>query len=145
MIYMKDKKRMDWTTAQNKIKQRYDKTETIEFDFGDGTFVEFTVRGLTATEYERFESKLSDMAEQKQIDAKKMQKINFRQEPEGEDDTAIVNFAKRYYIKHGVVDAPEGFEATDEQISQLPPPIKSGLADAVDQLTNLGIETKQGF
>ena len=142
---MTDKKAMDWATAQDKITERYEKTETLEFDFGDGSFVEFKVRGLSASEYERFESKLSSMAEQKQIDAKKMAKINFRQEPDGDDETAIVNFAKKYYIKHGIVESPEGFKATDEQIAKLPPPIKSGLADAVDQLTNLGIETKQGF
>lgn len=137
--------KMDWKEAQAKIKKRYETTEVIPFDFGDGSVVEFEVRGLKPAEYEGFERKVSKVAEQKQIDAKKYRNINFRKEPKDDDEDTIVSMAKQYFIKHGLVGAPDGFEPTQEQIDELPPVIKATLADTIDELTNLGIETKEGF
>lgn len=138
-------KTLTWDQAQAKIKERYEHTETIVFDFGDGSEVKFVVRGLTPQEYERFEKHVSKMVERKQLDAKKYRNINFRNVRKDEDEDEVVTYAAHYFIRHGIVESPEGFKPDDKTLSELPPILKSSLADTIDGLTNLGIEVKDGF
>ncbi len=143
---MSEKEVLDWEEAQEKIEERYEKTEKLEFDFGDDTVVRFEVRGLSPEEYDKFEDKTSEIAQETQLKKKQMQNINFHgEQPKTKDQEKIVEFTKTFFIKHGIVESPEGFEATEENIKSLPPKIRNGLADAVNELTNLGIETRQGF
>lgn len=138
-------KTLTWDQAQEKIRKRYEHTETIVFDFGDGDHVEFVVRGLTPTQYDRFEKHVSKMIEKRQLDAKKYRNINFRNQMKEDDNDEVVTYAANYFIAHGVVEAPDGFKADETTISELPPILKSTLADTIDGLTNLGIEVKDGF
>lgn len=137
--------RLSWDDAKQKIDDRRQRTETLTFDFGDNSIVEFTVRGLTVDEYDQFEDEASGLVEDREINKQKMQEIDFQGKAETETEKRVTTFAKEFYLKHGIVDGPEGFKATDKEIKELPPNIKNGLADAIDELTNLGIEQKQGF
>lgn len=130
---------ISWKEMKEQIKERQEDIVKLEFDLGNGMLAKFSVRGLTKQEWDQFERQISKEFEQ-DLKSRKVPEINMQ------DETPISLKAKEYYLMHGLVDYPDGFDPqSKEDRDQLPSNIVTELTNEIDNLTNLGIELKRKF
>lgn len=133
----KERVKATWNDMLQYVEERKNHTKTETFTLPDGRIVEFTLRGLTTSEIERFETL---MAEDLKHEIAGKNRIDFA----NEDGLTIR--AKHFYLSHGIVSAPEGFNPKNkEHIRALPSVMKTELSNTIDDLTNMEIEVQRKF
>jgi len=142
---------LNWDEASKQIETRRQRTETQRYNFGDGTYMEFTYRGLTPREKNLIDSKMSE-DEKKIIRAEMMKKkrggrVSFRELPT-EDNS--LKWTIDQYLYHGITAGPPGFIHTDKseymrELGILPDHVRTDLVDRIDIMSDLDIEIEEGF
>lgn len=147
----KELKKLSWDEAQAKIAERLGKHVDRHFDFNDGTEMIFTVRALTPNEHASIESigarEYSDVVKDELRDSARggKRKINYRDKPKSKEEEHMILRMKEETIFHGLVEGPEGFVKSMESVKRLPDNVKTDLSDTIDELSELNIETEEGF
>lgn len=121
-------KAVSWEEACSLFEQQRTETKPVEFTI-KGLVLRFRVKALTQAERDRIEAKA----------------IKARGRGRGTVTPEEIAALKAETIRLGVVEGPEGFVASNEEIEKLPTHIRDGLADAIDRFVEIDEDTLEDF
>lgn len=146
-------RRLSWAEATEEMQSRRTDTIEKEYDFGDGSMMPFTIRGLDPQTIEAIEAMASkevkdvikEIAEEKEMQ-KKGYHMSMNKAAQSPEEEAMLSRIKDEYLKHGIVAGPEGFDPKNPtHLHALPQHVRSDLADGIEHLSYLDIHTRNGF
>ena len=127
----RDGESLTWEEAADGFERHREQRRTVGVELPEVGVAEFTLRGLTREERDDVEQSAAS------VDRRG------RGEPEVEVDTGVI---RRKMLEYGVVEGPEGFDATrEDHLDVLPPGVQDELVDVIEELSTLSVKERDGF